>query len=86
VSKRVAVQDGLDQVERALRKEGFEVTKLLPGTMANVDAAVISGMSRDFLGIQETQGNRFPVIDASGRTAEEIVQQIRSRTGPEEGR
>lgn len=76
----IAVEDGLDQVERALRQEGFEITKLTPGAMpARVDAAVVTGMSNNFMGIHDTNGNKFPVVDAAGKTADEIVRQIRDR-------
>lgn len=77
---RIAVQDGLDHVKRALRHEGFEITKLTTGTMTNVDAAVVTGMSNNLMGIDDTDGNKFPVIEASGKTAEEIVQTLRDRT------
>lgn len=79
---RVAVEEGLDNVKQALRQEGFEVTKLMDGTMRNVDAAVITGMSNNFLGIHDTQGNKFPVIEAAGMTAKEIVEQVRTRSTP----
>lgn len=78
---RVAVEDGLTQVKQALRQEGFEITKLTPGTMATVDAAVVTGMSDNFMGIADTNGNKFPVIEAAGKTANEIVQQIKDRAG-----
>jgi hypothetical protein len=76
---RVAVQEGLEHVKQALRGEGFEITRLTPGRMSGVDAAVVTGMSSNIMGIQDTDGNPFPVIDASGKTAEEIVQQVRER-------
>lgn len=77
---RIAVEDGLDQVERALRQEGFEITKITPGAMTRVDAAVVSGMSNNFMGIHDTNGNKFPVIDAVGKTADEIVRQVKDRS------
>ncbi len=79
MAKLIAVQDGLDNVEQALRDSGFEVTKITGGTMNNVNAAVITGMSENFLGYHDTQGNRIPVIEASGRTALEVVDLVRSR-------
>lgn len=79
MARRIAVEDGLANVEQALRKEGFEITKLTQGTMANVDAAVITGMSNNFLGVHDTHGNKFPVIEASGMTAREVVDTIQSR-------
>ncbi|HEY3363741.1 MAG TPA: YkuS family protein [Symbiobacteriaceae bacterium] len=79
MARRIAVEDGLDNVREALRHEGFEVTKITQGTMANVDAAVITGMSNNFLGVHDTDGNKFPVIEASGMSARDVVDQIQSR-------
>jgi len=76
---RVAVEDGLDNVRQALRQEGYQIVNLSPGTMAGVGAAVVSGMSNNFMGIHDTNGNRFPVIEASGKTADEIVRQVKDR-------
>lgn len=77
----VAVEDGLDQVKQALRQEGFEITKLTPGTMSpRIDAAVVTGMSNDFMGVNDTNGNQFPVINAAGKTTDEVVRQLRDRT------
>lgn len=76
---RVAVEDGLDNVKHALRQEGYQIVKLSPGTMDGVGAAVVTGMSNNFMGIHDTNGNRFPVIDASGMTADEVVRQVKER-------
>lgn len=77
---RIAVEDGLDQVKQALRQEGFEITQLTPGAMAaQIDACVVTGMSNNFMGIADTNGNKFPVIEAAGKTTDEIVRQIRDR-------
>jgi hypothetical protein len=81
VAKRIAVEDGLTPVAQALRDAGFQVTKLTQGTMANVDAAVVTGMSNNFLGVADTRGNQFPVIEAHGMTAREVVEAVRARTG-----
>ncbi|HLN64879.1 MAG TPA: YkuS family protein [Symbiobacteriaceae bacterium] len=77
--KRVAVEDGLTDVKQALRDKGFEIAKLSNGTMTNIDACVVTGMSDNFMGIEDTSGNKFPVIRAAGMTAEEIVDLIQNR-------
>ena len=78
MARRVAVEDGLTNVEQALRKEGFEVTKLTQGSMNNVDAAVITGMSNDFMGFADTR-SKCPVVEAHGMTADEIVSSLQNR-------
>ncbi|MFB5084432.1 YkuS family protein [Symbiobacterium thermophilum] len=76
---RIAVQDGLENVKQALRAEGYQVTRLTPGSMEGVGAAVVTGLSNNFMGIHDTDGNLFPVIDATGKTVEEIVRQVKER-------
>lgn len=79
MATRVAVEEGLTNVVQALRDKGFEVTKITNGTMANVDAAVVTGLSNNVNGVADTQGNKFPVIEANGMTAQEIVNTIAAR-------
>ena len=79
MAKRIAVEEGLTNVVQALQEEGFEVTKLTEGRLPDVAAAVVSGMSNNFMGIHNTNGNRFPVIDATGKTVDEVVRQVRER-------
>lgn len=79
MTMRIAVEDGLDNVKQVLREQGFEVTKISNGTMNGVAAAVVTGMSNNFMGIADTHGNKFPVIAAAGMTAQEIVQKVRDR-------
>ena len=76
---RIAVEDGLDHVKRALQAEGYTIAALSPGQMNGIGAAVVTGMSNNFMGVEDTDGNRFPVIDAAGKTAEEVLQQVRER-------
>lgn len=76
---RIAVEKGLENVKQALRSEGFEITELAPGRLSGVSAAVVTGMDSNIMGIQDTDGNPFPVIDASGKSADEIVREVRER-------
>lgn len=75
---RVAVEEGLENVKQALEREGISVTKLTQG-MRDIDAAVVTGLSSNVMGVYETNGNRFPIIEAAGRTAEEILSLLQSR-------
>jgi hypothetical protein len=78
MARRIAVEDGLTNVEQALRKEGYEVTKLTSGSLTNVDAAIITGMSNDFMGFADTR-TKVPVVEAHGMTAEGIVSSLQAR-------
>lgn len=79
MSRLVAVEDGLDPVGDALREAGYHITKLVPGHNVKLATAVVTGLSNNVLGIQETDGNRFPIIEAAGKTAREIVDMVKSR-------
>jgi hypothetical protein len=81
--QKIAVQEGLDRVGRYLSDKGYEVDTIgfdavTKATQNTYDAIVISGMSKDFMGISDT-ATRAPVIDASGMTEEEVYKQIQSR-------
>lgn len=76
---RVAVEDGLENVKQALRAEGYQVTRLSPGRMEGIGAAVVTGLSNNFMGIHDTDGNPFPVIDATGKTVDEVIRQVKER-------
>jgi hypothetical protein len=74
--KRVAVEDALTNVEQALRQAGYDVTKMTGGTMSDVDAAIITGMSNDFMGFSDTRGNKIPVVEANGMSAQDVVEHL----------
>ncbi|MHB9010395.1 MAG: YkuS family protein [Carboxydocellales bacterium] len=81
--KRIAVDGNLTPLKRILSEQGYEVVNLDPLSetgleLKNSDAIVISGGDRNFLG-REDIVTKAPVIDASGLTDEEILQQIRNR-------
>lgn len=79
MGKRIAVQPNLENVRQALSARGYEVTELRPGQTEACDCAVVTGMQDNLMGIQDTQGRRFPVIEAKGMTAEEVCRAVESR-------
>lgn len=76
MAKRIAVEDSLENVRQALIAGGYDVTLLTPGKLDGIDAAVVSGFSDNFMGIATTDGRRFPVIEAAGLTAAEVVGRV----------
>lgn len=82
---KIAVESGLRPFEVALKDAGFVVVQL-SGThdlhTAHLHAVVVSGMDDDFLGLPDA-GNT-PVINAVGRTPEEVVNEVRRSLGPRE--
>ncbi|HAA89692.1 MAG: Uncharacterized protein XD63_0405 [Thermoanaerobacterales bacterium 50_218] len=74
----VAVEEGLSQISRALRDAGYEVTKLKPEELKKARAIVVSGIDTDVLQFQDVT-TEAPVISAEGRTAEEVVEEVKRR-------
>ncbi|HYF78880.1 MAG TPA: YkuS family protein [Symbiobacteriaceae bacterium] len=79
MARRIAVEDGLKNVEQELRSRGFQVTKFTNGTMTNVDGAVVTGMANNVMGIADTNGNKFPIVEANGLTAIEVADSLETR-------
>ncbi|NLO39453.1 MAG: YkuS family protein [Ruminiclostridium sp.] len=78
--KKIAVQKGLTPVQEYLEDQGYEVETVefdafTQAQNEDYDAIVLTGMSSDFLGMQDT-ATGAPVIDATGMTPEEIFEQI----------
>lgn len=72
---KIAVEEQLSNIMQALENNGHQVVTLNESTIQDCEYCVISGQDRNMMGITEmaTQGS---VIDASGLTAEQIVQQV----------
>ena len=77
--KKVAVEEGLTNVTQALQAAGYQTTRLEGQTLYNVQAVVVKGDSVEFPGSEANL--RVPVINASGRSAEEVVEVVRDRLG-----
>ncbi len=78
---RVAVSPVLSHIQEYLREEGIEVVSFENKNFARlpeVSAIVISGGDKNFLGSGELE-TMAPVINAEGRTAEEISGEIKER-------
>ena len=75
--KMIAVEEGLANVTRALNDAGFKTTHLEGQTLRNVQAVVVKGDGIDNLASEWSA--RMPVIKASGRSADEIVDILRDR-------
>lgn len=83
--KRVAIEPNLTPVRAALQARGWQVVPLEPGRRQAADAYVVTGMQDNLLGMMDTGGNKAPVIEARGLTAEQVVQEVERRTGGGEG-
>ncbi|WP_425802000.1 YkuS family protein [Desulfitobacterium sp. Sab5] len=75
--KKIAVEEGLTNVVQALHASGFHTTSLEGDDLFNVRAVVVKGDGTDILA--SPANLRVPVIHASGRSAEEVVEVLRDR-------
>ena len=80
---RVAIEDNLSQVRRAVEARGWQAVPLEHFDEASVDAIVCTGQERNMLG-DETVRIGLPVIEADGLTAEEVLRRLES--APRRGR
>lgn len=73
--KKVAVDEGLPSgLREMLKKEGYEVVSPYRGQ--NVDAIITTGLDNNVMNMQDIR-DTAPVIDASGKTPEDIIRRLR---------
>jgi len=77
VYKKIAVEDGLTNVVQELHTAGFQTMPLEDEKLYNVRAVVVKGDGTDILASEAKF--HCPVIHASGRSAEEVVEVLRDR-------
>lgn len=80
MSKSIAVERNLTPVAQYLSEKGYKVEEVDFGSEYNrsidkYDALVVTGMTKDFLGIEDIVSKK-PVIDAKGLSAEEVYDEI----------
>jgi len=75
--KMIAVEAGLENVTRALHDAGFKTTPLEGEPLKSVQAVVVKGDGTNVLAPEWPI--KMPVINATGRSADEIVDVLRDR-------
>lgn len=75
--KKIAVEEGLGNVIQALHNAGFQTTPLEGVKLQNVQAVVVKGNGTDIFA--QEWPVKMPIINASGRSADEIVDVLRDR-------
>lgn len=71
----IAVEQNLTSLTDRLELEGYEVVNLDAADLATVDAVVISGADNNLMNMQDIVTD-VPVINASGKTAEDILNEL----------
>lgn len=74
----IAVENNLRPVREYLSSQGCQVIPVENASNTEVNAVVLSGMDENIMGIQDTV-TKAPVIRASGRTPEDIWNEIQRR-------
>lgn len=74
---RVAIEEGLSDVRRAVQARGWEAVGLAEASQAAVDAVVCTGQEENLFGDQAIQLD-VPVIQADGLTAAEVLRRLES--------
>ena len=76
MSKVIGIEQSLSNVEDALKAKGYDVIQLRNEQDAKkCDACVVTGQDMDVMGISDPVMDG-PVIEASGLSADEIVQRV----------
>lgn len=73
----IAVEGTLSPVADALRREGYKVVGT-EGDLSQVNAIVVSGSDDNLLGRQDILAE-VPVLNAEGRTPEDILRSVREK-------
>lgn len=78
--RNVAVEGNLRPVSEFLSQKGYHVDSVsfdreFTREMEKYDAVVVTGLTKDFLGVQDTNTKAL-VIDAKGLTAEQVYNAI----------
>ncbi|EAX46994.1 protein of unknown function UPF0180 [Thermosinus carboxydivorans Nor1] len=71
----IAVEKSLSNLVDILESEGYEVVDLDEASLHGVDAIIVSGADINLMNIQDTV-TEVPVINAAGKTPEEIVAEL----------
>lgn len=79
VNTVVALDDGLTPVKNYLAEQGCQVIDINQAQNQRVDAVILSGIEKDFLGVEDIMIDA-PVISAQGMTPEEIWKEISKRS------
>ncbi|MCL5972329.1 MAG: YkuS family protein [Firmicutes bacterium] len=78
----IAIEQQLTPYSQALSDAGYRVVPLTDQTLKNAQAVVVQGSDDNFLGIEDPL-TKAPVIDATGLTADQVVDEVRRRTAIE---
>lgn len=71
----VAVDKSLSPVSKLLKDNGYKITDMKD---KSANAIIVDGLDDNFMGMEDIV-NDVPVINAQGKTAEEILKELESK-------
>lgn len=77
MKRKIAIEDSLTQVSSYLKSQGYDVTSLNNNNLNNCEAVIVSGQDNNFMGMEDTL-TKAQVVDAAGKTPEEIYNQLKN--------
>jgi hypothetical protein len=72
----IAVEDGLSNIKNALERVGYKVVS--PSAGGKIDATIVTGMDDNVMGMQDIKEKSI-VLEAAGKTANQIIDELRNR-------
>ena len=81
---KIGIERSLNNVKEHLEQNNLQTVEMNTSkkdskrALKKYDAIVVSGQDTNFLGMQDTKA-KTPVINAEGKTAEEVYNEINSR-------
>lgn len=76
---KIGVEESLTNIKEALREKGYDVVELKREEDARgCDLCVVTGLDQNMMGMHDTH-TAGPIIDASGRSAEDICQEVENK-------
>ncbi|NLW07617.1 MAG: YkuS family protein [Clostridia bacterium] len=80
---RIAIERDLSAIgdhlaEQGLQVERVDMTDMTSAQLKNYDAVVVSGQTTNFMGMEDRKAP-VPVIEARGKTADEITAIVKER-------
>ena len=81
---KIGIEKSLSNVKEQLEQNNLQAVEMNDSKkdsmrdLKNYDAIVASGQDSNFLGMQDTK-TKTPVINATGKTAEEVCNEVKDR-------
>jgi hypothetical protein len=76
---KIAIEPALSNVKSYLAQQGYTVESMSEQSkkdLSNYDAVIVTGLSKDLLGMQDTE-TKAVVINADGLSAEEVAERLK---------